>query len=365
MSEAIPITTPVGRLVSGDLFVPETKDRQGNPLLIKSGANMGQPTQKYNIGLAIPKTDPTFNALYAELQRAGREGFPNLFDAAGTCILPTFSDKFTDGDSQVPNSAGNRPCDKAGFPGHWILWFSGSFAPKVYENDEACTPITNPDMVKRGYWIRIVGSVVGNANATKPGVYLNYNLIQLCGFGEVISSGPDAKTAFASPVALPAGASAIPLAPAVAPALPGAPVIPAGIPAVPMQSAGSGVAAAAPAALAPMNAIAPVPAPGIAAPSTLAPPSFTPPAPVAAAPVAPALPGAVAPGPAPGPAMDFLPAPGVVAPVAPVPGVVAPAAVALEPTYTIAGQVITKSALVQLGWTSEQIASQTPNDIPF
>lgn len=323
MSEAIQFTTPVGRLVTGSVFKAETKDNQGNPLMVKSGPNMGQPTQKYSFGLAIAKTDPGMTELYGKFLAAGKQGFPSLFDAAGNCLQPAFSLKVTDGDSAVPNSKGNKPCDREGWPGHFIVFFSGSFAPKVYNGENM--PLTNPDDVKRGYYIRIVGSVKENGNTEKPGVYCNYSLIQLCGYGAEISSGPDVATAFAAPVSLPQGASATPLAPAVAPALPGAvaPGLPVAAPALPTP-----------------GFTAPAAAPVVAAPA-LPPSPAAQPAAVLGAPASVISPSSV---PAPAPAADFL-AP---APAAPV-----------EPSYSVQGQVLTKSQLVIAGYTDAHFATMT------
>ena len=90
-------TTPVARLVQGNVSVPETTDHENRPLVIKNGPNAGQPTQNYFFAIAVPKADPGLPALYEMVQAAGREGFPTLFDAAGACIQPAFSWKFEGG----------------------------------------------------------------------------------------------------------------------------------------------------------------------------------------------------------------------------------------------------------------------------
>lgn len=205
--------TPVGRIVQGDCFEPQTKDMEGNPLLIRSGPNMGQPCVKYYVGLAIPKTDAGYNELWNEIHNMGRTTHPNLFDAAGTCVNPAFAFKVVDGDSQVPDTKGNKPCDKEGFPGCWVVGFSCGFAPKCYTTGGA-ELITDANMIKRGYYVRIYGSVAPNPSTSKPGVFVNHHMIELVGYGEEISSGPSGDAVFgATPAAaLPAGASATPLA---------------------------------------------------------------------------------------------------------------------------------------------------------
>lgn len=213
-TQRIDILTPVGRLVAGDPFTANTTDPNGRPLTVKNGPNAGQPRTEYYLAIAIPKSDPTYNTeILAKLQLAAKQGFPTLFGADGNCIRPDFAWKVVDGDSQIPNQNNVKPCDKEGFPGHWVISFKGGFAPKVYtKGGEAI--ITDPEQVKRGYYIRIYGSVAANGDSSKPGLFLNPNLVELVGYGEEIVSGPDGSAVFGgTPVAnLPAGASPTPLA---------------------------------------------------------------------------------------------------------------------------------------------------------
>ena len=233
MSKATEILTPVGRLVQGSPFEPQTLDAEGRPLVIKSGPNAGQPRQSYFVALAIPKSDPGVNLLYATIASMARAAFPQYFDAAGNCNNPKFAFKVTDGDSQVPNTKGRKPCDQEGFPGCWVFKFNNGFAPKCYKNGAEL--ITNPEEIKCGYYVRIYATITGNESQQQPGVFLNVSMIQLVGYGEEIVFGPDAKEVFgATPAALPAGASATPLAPKTTIALPGAPALPTGMPAAPI-----------------------------------------------------------------------------------------------------------------------------------
>lgn len=205
------ILTPVGRLVAGNPFEGQDKDAEGKPLTVKNGPNAGQPRVDYYMGLAIPKTDPAWPALLAEIQAEARESFPTLFDAAGNCTRPDFAFKYVDGDSQQPNTKNVRPCDREGYPGHWVLSFSSGYAPECYDTD--LNRILDPQAIKRGYYIRISGTVRGNGSAQRPGVFLNHSMVQLIGFGEEIKTGPDAAEVFggAAP-ALPTGASPTPTA---------------------------------------------------------------------------------------------------------------------------------------------------------
>ncbi|MCH9712732.1 MAG: DUF2815 family protein [Proteobacteria bacterium] len=226
--DTIPFLTPVGRLVSGDVFKAITTDANGNPLLVKSGPNAGQPTQNYSFGVAFEKNNVEYAELWAIIEAEAKACFPQYFDASGNCILPTFSWKITDGDSQVPNTKQIKPCDREGYPGHWVVFFSGSFAPKLYTAGGASI-ITDPEAIKKGYYVRVSGSVVGNENAQKPGVYVNHSMVELIGYGEEISSGPDGAAVFGGTpaAAMPAGVSATPIAPAAGPK-PAGPAGPAG-----------------------------------------------------------------------------------------------------------------------------------------
>lgn len=275
MAEVTNILTPPGRLVGGDPFQPQTKDAEGRPLIIKTGPNAGQPRVDYYIGLAIPKNDPGWPELWAKIHGEAKQAFPSLFDAAGNCINPQFAFKVIDGDSQVPNSKGVKPCDKQGYPGHWVLGFSGGFAPKCYTTG-AEQLITDPSMIKKGYYIRVYGTVKGNESQQQPGVYLNHRMVELVGYGEEIITGPDGKAIFgAAPAALPAGASATPVAPPTSIAQPA----PAAAPTVPASA--PGVAQPAPAAT-PAQVPGPAPAGVTPAPDFLNPPAGAPggPAPV-------------------------------------------------------------------------------------
>lgn len=234
--------TPVGRIVQGDAFKPQTTDQQGNPLTVKSGPNMGQPTQRYFIAVAFPKTDATFAAFYAKLNEVARASWPQHFNAQGQCTHPKFSMKVMDGDGVDDNGKPNNL--KEGFAGHWVVKFSSSFAPRCfylghYQPHEA---IQDVNAIQRGYYVRVAGTIEGNGNTQKPGIYVNLGMIEL-NRGEpsdIIRTGPDAAAIFgggggAAPLAQPAVGFAPPVAmptptlPQPAPAA----VMPSPIPVVP------------------------------------------------------------------------------------------------------------------------------------
>lgn len=264
-SQSNQFLTPVGRLVQGDPMDPQTKDQQGNPLTIKTGPNIGQPTQRFFIALAFPKNDPGFAALRAQMVQVARTAWPQWFDAAGNCTHPKFSWKIMDGDGVDDNGKPNNT--KEGFAGHWIVKFSSSFPPKCFYTGRYSPQdqIQDKMAIRRGYYVRVGGTVESNANPQKPGLYVNLNMVELVALGKEIVSGPDAAAVF--------GAAPAPVLPAGAIALPGQ---------VAQVTVSRGeLVAVGPAFTAPPPAAATTPAPLPVAPA----PAFTAPPPVAAAPV--------------------------------------------------------------------------------
>jgi hypothetical protein len=301
-------TTPVGRLVQGDCFEAQTKDQQGNPRVVKQGPNVGQPNPTYFIAVAFPKLDAAgqpnaeFSAFYGLLDRVARAEWPALFPNGGACVNPKFSWKYIDGDGVDTNGKPNS--EKEGFAGHWVVRFASSYAPKVMRpNNGSWESITDKNAVKRGYFVRVAGSISGNDNTQNPGLYVNLDMIELAGYGPEIMGGMDAATAFGAPAALPPGASATP-------------ILPAGIAAP--------VVAPAPVVAAPLVA----PAPVVAAPVVAAP--LVAPVPVVASPVPPVVP----------PSPSALPA------------TISPSRVM---TAAAAGQ--TYEAYIAAGWTDDQLVA--------
>jgi hypothetical protein len=228
------ILFPVGRLVMGSLYKPQDRDMSGAPLTIKTGPNAGQPTVRYFFAVAIPKGGTAHwnqTEWGKQIYAIGQAAFPQ-----GQANAPTFAWKIVDGDSNVPNRKGRKPCESEGHPGNWIVSFSSTFAPKVY-NSDGSAPIVEEGAVKLGYFVEVLGSVAGNDNATNPGVYVNHKMIALSAYGPEIQVGPDAAAVGFGGKPLPAGASAAPTAAMTPPAVPGAPVapsVPAAAPAAPV-----------------------------------------------------------------------------------------------------------------------------------
>jgi len=343
MAQKVNITSPVGRIVMGSLYDPSTTDAEGKPLVVKTGPNAGQPRVNYFFALAIPKgAEPHWahTPWGQQIWNVGNQAFPNAAQS------PAFAWKIEDGDSQIPNKKGRKPCDNEGWRGHWILKFSGGFAPKVYQQEGAgYVQVMQKDFCKPGYFVEVAFSVDGNGSQSQPGVYLNHSMVCFRAYGQEITFGPDVASAGFGAAPLPAGASmtppagAIPMpqAPAAAPALPGAP---AGYAPPPVPGMMPQAPAAAPASYAPPPGLPQVP--GVA-PAPLAPAGFAP------TPYAPA-PGAPAP-------IPVTPNPGFVQvpPPAPAPMAPPPAPVAPVRQMTAAANGVTYEAYVAAGWSDAQL----------
>ncbi len=200
MSKADKFLTPVMRLVQGDCFEPQTKDQSGAPLTIKSGVNIGQPTQKYFVALAGSKTDPEVIALKAKFEAVARLAFPTLFpNPHGPCVNPQFSMKVIDGDGIDQSGKPNNI--KEGFAGCWVFRFSSSYPPKCYaagkyQPHEQLSVVGGVNPIPRGHYVRVAGTMSGNGQTQKPGLYVNLDMVEWARVGDVIISGPDASSVF-------------------------------------------------------------------------------------------------------------------------------------------------------------------------
>jgi hypothetical protein len=217
----INLTTPVGRIVQGDLAKAQpVLDNLGKQKLTRDG----HPAIQHFISLAIPKTPGHTHWAQTDWGKQiwdeGNRAHPNF------APHPTFSWKIEDGDSQIPNKKGKKNCEREGMPGNWILKFRSGFLPKTYNADGSLA--IPADQIKCGYYVQVNCSVAGNTGES-PGVYLNPNMVALSGYGEEIIAGPDASEAGFGAAPLPPGASATPIGGFVPPAVLGtgvAPVVP-------------------------------------------------------------------------------------------------------------------------------------------
>lgn len=274
MSNRTELLTPVGRLVQGSLYEPQTTDAENRPLVYKSGPNAGQNRVEFYFAIAIPKGGEQHWAQTvwgAKIYAVGQAGFPN-----GQFNSPTFAWKIKDGDSAIPNRAGRKPCDCEGFPGHWVLSFSSGFAPQIL-NADGTQQILEPNAINLGDYIQVFGSVNDNESQQQPGVFLNHSMVALAGYGKRIFVGADPKSVgFGAGVSLPAGASLTPVAQGFNPA-PTQAATPHSLPPMPANAAPMPASAAPlPTAPAPHYGILNPPAPAVPAPA----PALAPVAPV-------------------------------------------------------------------------------------
>lgn len=220
--------TSVGRLIwcnKGGLGVPQTKDKAGKQLTDRNG----NPKQKFDFGLAIPKNGTThFSQLVADLANGQRSEFGRLIveEAArgftnGETNRPRFAWKIHDGDSVEMDDSGKRWCDKPNYPGNWVMTFSSQYAPNCVDSSGKAQ--IDPATIKRGYYIQVLGSAAANGDSAKPGVYLNHNAVALAGYGPEIVSTQDVGSVGFGGSAMPVGASQTPVGALAAPA-PAAPV---------------------------------------------------------------------------------------------------------------------------------------------
>lgn len=255
-AQTVNLTSPVGRLLWGDLYNPQTKNYDGKPLT----NNDGSARVDYPVGVAFPKTaaawwdEPWGKTILAVGGQAHPQSYPR----------PDFAWKIVDGDSMVPNRKNRKPAEQEGSKGHWVVRFSSGFAPNLFTLIGQPKPLAlvEKNAIVPGYFVQVNFDVAGNGAAAKtPGVYLNHRMICLIAYGAVIQRqmDPEAAGFGAAPGALPAGASLTPPAafnpPAPAPQAAPAAVSPPPPAAVP-----------APVAVAPHPAILQPPAPAVAPP---------------------------------------------------------------------------------------------------
>jgi hypothetical protein len=207
MSNREELLTPVGRLVQGSLYDGNTTDAEGKPLTVRTGVNAGQTRTEYYFALAIPKGSEKHwseTAWGQKIWNVGHKGFPQ-----GQASSPTFAWKIIDGDSTAPNRVGRKPCDREGYPGHWVLNFASGFAPGIY-NEDGTKQISESHFVNLGDYIQVYGSVADNGSMQQPGVYLNHQMVAFRAYGERIILGADPKAVGFGSAPIPTGGSSTP-----------------------------------------------------------------------------------------------------------------------------------------------------------
>jgi hypothetical protein len=181
--------TPVGRIISEQIWEPTTKGYQGKQL----------DSPVWYIQIAIAKTDPRLPEFFGNITGAANSGFFN-----GEQNRPDFAWKFKDGDA--PENV-----NREAWPGCYVFTFRTGFAPNAIV-DINSNPIIDRNQVKPGYQVRVAYNVKPNGNNEKPGIYLNFNMVQLISIDKEIQSGPPPAQVFAQ------AAQALPLQPGAVPA---------------------------------------------------------------------------------------------------------------------------------------------------
>jgi hypothetical protein len=192
------------------------------------------PRMQTYFAFAVPKgPEQSFTATPwgAQVAAEALASWPN-----GETGAPTFSWKITDGDSQVPNRNGKKPCDTEGFPGHWIVRVSTELnGPRCFHfgKYQPHEQIKTAGTIKCGDYCRLVINVKGNGavGTQVPGIYVNPDIFELYRAGvEIVSeSGADPMAtlgATAAAAVLPAGAAVDPTAAAGAAAAASAEPVP-------------------------------------------------------------------------------------------------------------------------------------------
>jgi len=141
---------------------------------------------------------------------------------------PEFKWKVDDGDSTVPNKRMKKPCEREGWPGHWVVKTTASgFMPcKTYVKPKYDAELMDKNVINPGDYCRVIISCKANGSTQSPGVYMNLQLYshESKGAKIVTSSGPVAAEKFGAAPAAP-----VPAVPAAAPAAP-VPAVPAAAP---------------------------------------------------------------------------------------------------------------------------------------
>jgi hypothetical protein len=195
----------------------------GRPRVYPPGhPKAGQPKISYFFAVAIPKaaneTAWWDTAWGKEAVAIASAAWPQ-----GQWQTPSFAWKIEDGDSTIPNKRGRRNAASEGFPGNWIVNFSSGFAPKIILPGNPPQPLVEPDVVKLGYWVEVLGTIRSNETASNPGIYVNHDMVAFRGRDKEIFAGID-------PASVPFGQSAVPSHVTMAPTASGGSGFPAQLP---------------------------------------------------------------------------------------------------------------------------------------
>jgi len=183
------------RLVGGHpMKKSPVKDRQGVQKVDKNN----QPLFSTYTGLAVPKQagvgwwDTEWGRKLCGLAYAA---WPN-----GQPQRDSFAWKVTDGDDTRPNKNNTIPCQKEGYPGHWIINASTTWDVRCFHlgKYDPSQQIQNPDEIKPGDYCRVLIQIKSNESNDSPGMYLNPIMFELSRAGQriILSDAPDAGAVF-------------------------------------------------------------------------------------------------------------------------------------------------------------------------
>ncbi len=197
------VTSPVGQIVQGNAWTlqPQTV-YQSNPPRPKLNAKGEQIHERF-IALAIQKNHPDWPAFAEALQTVAMQGYNNM-------VPQGFSYKYRDGDH--PDYVA-----KDGFAGCWVVSMSTQFETKVVNAQHQ--PLMEESQCKCGDYVDVLVDIRADGHTDNPSLYLSPKIIRHIGFGTAIVGGPDPSMMSAAP-AMPAGASAAPVATGPMPAVP-------------------------------------------------------------------------------------------------------------------------------------------------
>ncbi|MFA6064047.1 MAG: hypothetical protein WC736_15770 [Gallionella sp.] len=232
------IVFPIGRFIGGSLKDLHARTEQDGktPVL----GTDGKPMMACNFGIAIPKTQADWrNEVWGKVMfEIAKAAEPILHQS------PSFAYKIVNGDDTLPNKNGKVPSQQEGYAGHWVLWFSQGWLPKLCSADGSVE--LQPGSIVPGQYVQVLGDISSNgAKPPKtPGLYLNPKAVALAadgprittndidttkvGFGGALPAGAQplkpAEAAFAAP-AVPVTPNAAFMAPPAPPAVPAGPVM--------------------------------------------------------------------------------------------------------------------------------------------
>ena len=177
------VLIPMARMVFGDLYsLLPRNDKDGKPKIGKDG----KPSLELKFAVAIKKgtEDSWFETTWGkEIKAEAVEGYPKHH------LTPTFAWKVVDGDSPIPNKKGKAPNENPLNLGHWILWLSQGWLPKI--TDAKGNKIDAEGYITSGDYVKLILKVKANGSSSAPsetpGVYLNPEAVGLAFKGQSLA----------------------------------------------------------------------------------------------------------------------------------------------------------------------------------